>query len=292
MKAVLAKEKWWLEWFSEDGMNDIKIEDNAEELFDLLCKQTWKTGDPGMLFIDTPRRESNSDVLDYLIVSTNACSFSSNTLVSTKKGLFPIIDLIGKKVEIFDGKNWVEIDSFRKTGNDELYRVYLSSGIYFDATSQHRFFLKDGSIKRTYELKESDELEYNEDIIIDGPINEKGAYLKGFMLGDGSVDPNNRPMLYLYNTKYECKKRIEESLKEIDIDNSVTNVNKEIGWVECPSNKMRQTIKGLTARDRQNLYKWGSIYKDRLPIEIYQWSLKSKLDLLAGLMDSDGTGFK
>jgi len=74
MNAVVNNDKWLLEWLSENGEYDVRIEEKAKELFDLLCYQTWKTGDPGMLFIDTARRESNSDVLGNPIVSTNACS--------------------------------------------------------------------------------------------------------------------------------------------------------------------------------------------------------------------------
>lgn len=74
MNAVMNDQPWLLNWISENGKEDIRVERKAKDLFNLLCEHTWQTGDPGVLFWDTSKRESNSDVLGYPVVSTNACS--------------------------------------------------------------------------------------------------------------------------------------------------------------------------------------------------------------------------
>jgi len=45
---------------------------NARSLFDAICKAAWKTGDPGMIFIDEVNRKSQLPWLG-IIVSTNPC---------------------------------------------------------------------------------------------------------------------------------------------------------------------------------------------------------------------------
>ena len=72
MEAVQYDLDWKLYW--EDGRQKIEKVVKAKELFDAICEAAWKGGDPGLQFIDQMRRESNSDVLGFPIVSTNACS--------------------------------------------------------------------------------------------------------------------------------------------------------------------------------------------------------------------------
>lgn len=289
MNAVENDEGWKLSYSNK--YETIERTVKARELFEKICHMAWKRGDPGLQFIDIAKYNSNSDALGYPIVSTNACCFTGDTLITTKQGLSPIKDLVGKEVEIFDSKNWININTFKSYGEDDIYRVTLNNGIYFDVTSNHRFFLENGKEKRTYELKIGDKLEESNTITPIIGKNEEGAYFKGFMLGDGTVDNEDipRPLLYLYSTKYMCKQKLEKSLKEIPINSSTTSTKTQIGWAESPSNKERIVMTGVTCRDRDNLYKWGEEYKYNLPDEVFRWNKESKLELLAGLFDSDGT---
>lgn len=157
MQAVIDDADWIL-WF-ENKYERIERTVKARDLFNKICEMAWKRGDPGLQFIDNSRRESNSDALGYNILSTNACCFTGDTLITTKVGILPIKDLVGKEVEIFDGENWVKNSMFKSYGEDEIYRVHLNSGVYFDVTKNHRFFLQDGSIKQTYKLTYGDKLE-------------------------------------------------------------------------------------------------------------------------------------
>jgi ribonucleoside-diphosphate reductase alpha chain len=73
MKAVDLDEDWRLYW---EGEGDLQVERivKARHLFDVICEQAWKTGDPGLLYWDTSKQQSNSDALGFPIVCTNACS--------------------------------------------------------------------------------------------------------------------------------------------------------------------------------------------------------------------------
>lgn len=289
MEAVEKDLPWLLHWQGE--YETIEKEERAKELFDFLSEHAWKTGDPGVQFIDTMRRESNSDLLGIPIVSSNGCCWSADTLITTKGGLFPIIDLVGKEVEIFDGQKWVLNNSFEEKGIDDIYRVTLSNGLYFDASTNHRFFMEDTeTIKTTTQLAIGDRLQYNDSLITYGNHYEKGAYIKGFLCGDGTTAKKTQPVLWLYEPKYSCKERIEESLNEIPVNSTMTNTITDIGWKQYSSNiNERLSLSGLSARERKSLYLWASKYKKRLPLEIFSWNLQSKYDFIAGLFDSDGT---
>jgi hypothetical protein len=88
----------------------------------------------------------------------NPC-FAAGTLVATRQGHFPIEQLVGKTVEIWDGIEWVEVDNFRVTGKDqEIYGLRLASGALIFATWNHSFILEDHSIVTLGELKPGDML--------------------------------------------------------------------------------------------------------------------------------------
>jgi len=72
MKTVSEDGEWRLHWEGE-GMSVERIVP-AKQLFNILCENAHAHGDPGILYWDTSRRESNSDVLGFPIVCTNACS--------------------------------------------------------------------------------------------------------------------------------------------------------------------------------------------------------------------------
>lgn len=72
MKAVKNDDDWLLYW--DDGRERIEKKVKAKELFDMIAEHAWKSGDPGVQFSDIMHRESNSDVLGFPVVSSNACS--------------------------------------------------------------------------------------------------------------------------------------------------------------------------------------------------------------------------
>lgn len=168
--------------------------------------------------------------------SANPC-FSAGTMVMTKEGHFPIEDLVGKVVEIWDGDTWVTIDNFRVTGKDQpVFTVKLHDGQEITATDYHSFVLEDGNRKLLKDLLPGDKL-LTHDVTIEGSIKEDAAYLKGFLIGDGS-------------------------------------------------NAQGKELQGLA---QQDLLSWGTTAKVTLPKEVYNWDKHSKLELIAGILDSDGT---
>ena len=274
---------WEFKWKGK-----IKKKIKAKVLWELLINHAYESAEPGILNFDLAERTSNISYAEK-ITSTNPC-LAKNTLVTTKKGLFPIQDLIGKEVEIWDGNQWTKVDNFRVTGeNQEMLKIELQDGSVLRCTSYHNFILSDGSIKKAIDLKVNDELKESENIPeIHGDIQVKGAYLKGFILGDGFYSDED-VILPLYDSKWDCKDRLLQSALEIPADKSYNGIAKDLGFTEPNESRSdRMMMHGLNLR-RNELKSFGLEYKQSLPKEIYQWNLESKKEFIAGLFDSDGT---
>lgn len=108
--------------------------------------------------------EFDPDMDDYELnhrmnrVSLNPC-FAAGTMVLTKQGHFPIEELVGRQVEVWDGEAWRTIDNFRVTGiNQEVWKLTISRGEEIFATPYHKFILENGERVELKDLKPGDEL--------------------------------------------------------------------------------------------------------------------------------------
>jgi ribonucleoside-diphosphate reductase alpha chain len=73
MEVCLDKDAEWT-FFFQNKYETIEKKMKASEVFQMIAEHAWKSGDPGLQFIDTSKKYSNSDALGYPVVSTNACS--------------------------------------------------------------------------------------------------------------------------------------------------------------------------------------------------------------------------
>lgn len=73
MRLVTDPKAVWSFTF-KNKYETIKKDVGASDLFQMICDHAWKSGDPGLQFLDTVKEESNSDALGYPVISTNACS--------------------------------------------------------------------------------------------------------------------------------------------------------------------------------------------------------------------------
>lgn len=76
MKAVVNDGMWEMVYSGDTGGNRFSVgnEVPARELFMVLASAAHKSAEPGVLFWDTSRRMSNSDLFGFPIVGVNACS--------------------------------------------------------------------------------------------------------------------------------------------------------------------------------------------------------------------------
>lgn len=217
---------------------------------------------------------------------TNPC-FAAGTLIQTKTGHFPIEQLIGRSVDIWNGDNWQTVDNFRITGlNQRVVEIEFADGSSEKVTPYHTVVLENGSRICASELKPGMRIAWANAPVSHGTVTSSGAYLKGFLIADGT-HMSNRPMLYLYAPKYCCENRLLDSANELRVEEINTNAIFDLSF-QYDSCSDRKNMTGLSVR-KQELINWTTIYKERLPNDVFAWTLNSKLEFIAGVMDGDGS---
>ena len=246
------------------------IEYNVEpvKLYKKLCEYARKYAEPGILFVDRMKQYNMAQGHSkYRIECTNAC-VSGDTLILTEDGYKEIQTLVDTEVSIWNGFEWSKVTPKITGHNIPMYRVWLSNGNYLDCTNYHKWVIStnyNGGTKKveTQNLKIGDKLaKYEFPIINKGnAISTKIAYMQGFFSGDGCFTQDNKCIIYLYGKKKELISFFPDC---------VANDQE-------PNDRIK-----LSVTRYKNL-----LDKEFVPDITY--SIKSRLDWLAGLIDSDGT---
>jgi ribonucleoside-diphosphate reductase alpha chain len=132
----------------------IKNED-PKIIWDNFCKQAHKTGDPGVIFIDTVNK-FNPLVAEFLVETPNPC-FTYNTSILTDKGHIAIGDIIKDGISHykvisydFDKREleWDDIIWGDKTEDDaNVIRIEFDDGSFLDTTPDQLIYTESGYIK-------------------------------------------------------------------------------------------------------------------------------------------------
>lgn len=154
MEAVVRDEMFELYFKREETGEEIKKEVRAKDLFRLICEQAWDNAEPGVLFWDTITRYNLMEYDEnFELAGTNPC-VSGDTLLLTRKGYFPIKSLVGKEVEVWNGKEFT-LSTPRITGyNQPMLRIKTSVGCEIECTTYHKFILPNGDRIEANKLKE------------------------------------------------------------------------------------------------------------------------------------------
>lgn len=217
-------------------------------------------------FIDKMNR-NRAEAFKRLGITTKASNLcvAPEVQILTDKGYFPICDLEGQSVNVWNGKEWSEVEVIKTGTNQKLITVSTSSGQTIDCTEYHKFYVMESyagkpKMKRAFELKEGDKLIKFELPLIQGEDTLEMAYTNGFFTGDGFVaTKTGNCFIDLYGEKQELVDEIE----------GVVN------WTTYkPSNRMRARVKGL---------------KDKFFVPGAEYTVESRLNWLAGFVDADGT---
>jgi len=295
---------------SDQWMKDMLAGDVKKRLlWQEILRARVETGEPYIFFTDAVNEQSPEcyKTRDLKVKTSNICCIAGDTLVVTKEfGPVQIRDLVNRTVTVWDGDAWVTNESFASYGNDSVFRVHLKDGSFVDANKKHRWFAAstyyDIAAGRypeicTSELREGMWLE-SHSIPYPGTETTSGAYLKGFLLGDGTSVKNSRPQLAVYFTKYDCIPELLSSALEVKVDAGLfTNCIEGLSFREEVDTtgsqgtwgcQRRRSMQGLSAR-KMELYPWASSYKMGLPREVFKWSRATVMKFLSGLFDADGT---
>lgn len=194
----------------------------------------------------------------------NPCCLSGDTLVLTDYGHLPIIELVGKNTNVWNGNEFSTVVSF-SVGIHPTLEITLSNGVSLKCTHNHKFVLRDTEkhtrlpSEKRVEAKDlviGDKLfKYSMPVITAGEEYSTDAYSQGFYSGDGNTDLNYS---WVYEPKYVCKSRLVGTFSEAHSSVSVARCTWKHGQL---------------------------LSKSFVPVN---GTLTYRLNWLAGLLDADG----
>lgn len=264
MNAVKNKEKFTLSFTREATGETIEREIDAFSIFHKLCKMNWDYAEPGMLFWDTIESWnmlSCDDTFEY--AGVNPC-VSGDTVILTRSGYKKIEDVVGKKIDVWNGYQYSSVTPKVTGRNQKMKRVHLSDGSVLDCTHYHKFILNDGQRVMAKDLSLGDKLvkHYFPIINTGNKISKEVAYTQGFYLGDGSSETSrDRLSIKLHGNKRNL-----------------------IDYIVHTKSNYCSSFDGefLTLPFQPDIYN-----KEFVPS--VEYDISSRLSWLAGYLDSDGT---
>lgn len=247
------------------------IEITASQLFMRLIDNSWKNGEPGVIFIDTVNKTNPLPGLGR-IEASNPC-ITADMWINTTKGPRQVKELIGKRFSIRDPTTGDLCDSTEKgffsKGKKTIYELETKEGFVLKLTKDHKLWTDKGW-KKAYEITKKDKI-----ILDTHPVKEwqgEGIEDEGYILGE------------LYN-KFGLDTVIGEEIEKassnfyrgflrgfFDCNGTVdTNINNEVSIRLNQTNKPRlQIIQRMLLRlgVYSRLYHKAAIQKDKYEIII------------------------
>jgi ribonucleoside-diphosphate reductase alpha chain len=195
--------------YEEEGRGRKKIP--AQKLWQMMLDAQIQTGTPYLCYKDAANSKSNQKNLG-TIKSSNLC-VAPETLILTDKGQFPIKELAGQTVRVWNGDAFSSTQVIQTGHDQELLTVELSNGCMITCTPYHKFLISESysdksSISQSLRvdaqhLKIGMKLKKSSLPTLPGDSSSdfKYPYTHGFFCGDGTYTTTHRPQLSLYGEK-------------------------------------------------------------------------------------------
>lgn len=280
----------------------------AYDLFRLICDMHVKSSHPFMTYRDAVNMKNN--MINIGVTEGSNLCVAPETLILTDKGQIPIIDLVDKKVNVWNGKEFSLVEP-KKTGeNQELIKVKFSDSLELECTKYHKFYIQTkyhqikGEILKSKNVKtiKANELEPGMKLvkcpypIIDSGEELKDAYTNGFFTGDGTYNKSHeeerRCSYKSLSDKAYCKRHIyyQENDEFSEFCQGICYSDKPIVSLYHEKIKLLEHLsyrsKGEVKDKKLNVILPTDL-KEKYFVPI-NYDLKSKLDWLAGYADADG----
>jgi ribonucleoside-diphosphate reductase alpha chain len=203
----------------------------ARDVWESIITSQIETGTPYMLYKDAANHKSNQKNIG-TIKSSNLC-VSGDTMILTKSGYYSIKTLVGKEINVWNGKTWSKTIP-KKTGeNQKLLTIKFSNGMLLKCTEYHKFYIETGkkpadkSIPKVIEAKNLEKnmkiIRYDLNIVDDNNDNLKYAYTHGLYCADGTkstFEQKHRCSYKRQENKYFCGRHLNHN-KDYEEDDDI-----------------------------------------------------------------------
>ncbi len=195
MEAVRKDIPWTMRYEGDSGGESFRVETTvrAVDLFKELAENAWRAAEPGVLFADTARRMSNSDLFGkrWKVVGTNACQPAIATVL-TPEGIKTMGEI--SEGSVIMGKNgWTTVLRKWSTGVKPVHRYTTSKG-EFIGTEDHKVFQKG---VRTL-ARDAETIDTAAGVLEPSGEFSAQAVMDGLLVGDGSFHAGCvNPHLYI-----------------------------------------------------------------------------------------------
>jgi ribonucleoside-diphosphate reductase alpha chain len=166
---------------------------NAKEVFDLIAKNTWDNGEPGLLYTGNIKKDYFIDTLDDNHILNNPCK-PLKSLVLTNEGYRTFEQLMNEKDILstcINGTSFKMTKPFLTKKKAEVYKMKISNGSYIYGTRDHKHKDDKGRWKDIGDFKIGDKLLSHFSPIYDFKnINNKRfdlGFLSGWVYAEGFV---------------------------------------------------------------------------------------------------------
>lgn len=262
------------EWESKGYPVTVYKEIKAKDLYKEIMESAWRTGEPGISFVDTMNRANPNPHLGKAR-STNPC-LHRDTLMVTDQGLKKIKDC--RSVSIWNGKEFSKSEAWM-TGIKDVVLTKTNNGFEYITTPDHKFLLNNGEWceakgllgKRiAFDLSEKEWKGYN-------PYPNVDYNILGFEFGNGIYHLASGRMKYVYVTSNLDDQVIE--MIENEFNDKFYHYNNKL-MINIP---------------------YGTIYADAfvgdidsriIPDWIMALPKKEMADFIRGLMSANGCNFE
>ena len=184
---------------------------NAKAVFDEIIERAWKTGDPGLIFIDRINHSSANPVPSLEVIeSTNPC-VTRDTWIHTSEGPKQVYELIGNPFKArINGNDFPSTENgFFETGKKQVYSLQTKEGFNLRLTADHKIkrvtkfsrYLIDSEWIEIRNLQVGDRIVLNNHrtkFEWQGAYSFNDGYLMGLLIGDGTLK-NDKAILSVWN---------------------------------------------------------------------------------------------
>ena len=276
----------WGEEFKEVYDNAVSLgfgeEIDPKKIWDAIIRSQVESGRPYVFYKDNANKRNMQDNIG-VIKQSNLC-VSGDTVILTKDGYTPIKDLVGKEVDVWNGEEWSKTNIVKTGENQKLIRVETNSGHHLDCTLYHKFYIQSRYNKLSVVEKHAEELSVGDKLIkfelpiIEGTKDIKYAYTQGFYCGDG-CNPNDKRENTHHVTLYGEKKKL---LPLIDVRCKKVQSG-AMQYLESSEKYLHEAKNGSI-----RCYLPEDIIKDKTFVPNAEYTIKTRIEWLAGLLDADG----